>query len=121
MITDNFLTGLAKFSAGESYDIPAYLTVSSDSDVTAAASTTSLLGEFGSRFSLAFDRTDDTVKYSAVRSGAIVGSSGDVLTAVALFPESTGSGCQLITVLPSLTQTSSFDIDFNMEVTFRRR
>ena len=121
MITDGFLTGFAKLAIGESYDIPAYLTVSSDSSVTADATTTSLLGEFGSRLSLAASRTSNTIKYSAVRSSAIVSSSGDVLYGVALFPLSTGDDCQIITVLPGLTQTTSFDIDFNMEVTVRRR
>jgi hypothetical protein len=120
MITDGFLTGLAKLAVGESYDVPAYLTVSSDSDVIASATTTSLLGEFGSRISLALDRTDKTAKYSAVRTGAIVGSSGDLLHAVALFPSDSGDGCQSVIVLPGLTQTSNFDIDFNFEISMRR-
>jgi len=120
MITDNLLVGMAKLAAGEGYTVTGYGTVSSDSSFSATATTDSVSGELGSRSSVTPSRTDKTVNYSFVRSGSVASSAGDVLYGVALMPLSTGDGCQVAVELPGLTQTQSFDIDFDFDITMRR-
>lgn len=120
MITDNLLVGLAELLSGDSYDIPAYFTVSSDSAFTADALADSISGEIGNRTTLGVSRIDKVVNFSAVRSGAIVSLGGDTLYGFALMPDSTGDGAQVAVVLPGLLQTTAFDIDFSVDLTLRR-
>jgi len=120
MITDNLLVGMAELAAGGSYSVAAFGTVSSDSGFTASATTDSVSDELDSRTSISPVRTDKTVNFSFVRSGAVASSDGDVLYGVALMPSSTGDGCQIAIELPGLTQTQNFDIDFDVDITIRR-
>lgn len=120
MITDNFLVGMAKLANNETYDIPAYLTVSSDSEFTATASTDTISSEIGDRIAISNTRSDKIITYDAVRSGAIVSSDGETIYGVALTPSSGGAGAQIAISLPGLKQTQKFDLDFNIKVTMGR-
>lgn len=120
MITDNLLIGMAKLLNSESYDIPAYLTVSSDSNFDASTTASSIPGEVGSREALSNTRSDKVVTFETVRSGATASISGDILYGVALMPSSTGDDAQLLVELPGINHTQNFDIDFNFDITLRR-
>ena len=118
MITDNFLVGVAKAMAGETYVFPAYLTVSTDTSFVMSATVDTISGECGARISLGVSRSVREVTFSAVRSGAV--ASGEKLTAVGLFPLSSGGGFAVGSALPSLTHDTSFDIDFSFKIVPRR-
>jgi len=120
MITDTFLNRIAGLINGESVNIPSSAAFSSDV-ITAAATDTSLPSELDNpRLSVSKSRVLNTTTYSFVRSGTVVGSSGDYLNAVALIDSATDGFVLSETSVPSLLQTSSFDVSVDWKITVER-
>lgn len=122
MITDTQLIQLAKALNNESYTIASHLAVTTDTDFTADATSTDIGTELGGRIATTNSRINTTTSYSAVRSGAIVVEpTGDVLTGVGLFSNSSGGDLEVTIPLPSLSHTTGFDIEFDFDITVSRR
>lgn len=120
MITNTFLDRIAGLLNGESVLIPAYAAFSSDV-ITATTVMTSLPSELDDpRLSVGKTRSGTTVTYSFIRSGAVVGSSGDYLNAMALIDSLTGGYVLSAVTVPSLLHTSAFDVEVDWKVTVRR-
>ena len=121
MITDTFLKQMASALASESYTVPSYLTVGTEV-ITPATTDTSLSGEIGPRGSLSKTRTVNEVEFANIRSStSVLESTGDTLTSTALFSASTVGDMFSAIVLPSITHTSTFDIEFTWTFTINRR
>ena len=122
MITDTMLTQVAKALNNEAYTTSAYLAVTTDTDYSADPTDTTIGTEIGSRAAVSATRAGVVQSYSAIRSGAnVIGSPSDILTGVGLFSASTVGDLSITVPLPSLSHTTSFDIEFNFEVTVSRR
>lgn len=119
VLTDLYLNTVADNSS----TLSNYGSVSTSTDVESDPTVTSLDGEIGSRSSLSSSVTDNVLSLSFIRSGASVVNTagGDSLTAVALFDNLTGGDIHQLVTLPSLLHTTSFDIEFETQLTFGRR
>lgn len=122
VLTDTFLTQVAKALANESYTVSSHLAVTTATDFSADVTATDIGTEIGSREAVATTRVDNVTTYSATRSGAsVVGASGDTLTGVGLFSASSGGDLEMLVPLPSLSHTTGFDIEFDFQITAGRR
>ena len=116
MINDKFITETAQAIAGESFDIPNYSNVSDDLAFTDIDATdVDMNGEIGTRLANTISRTDDSVAYSAIRSGTtdiVATSGGDLIEGFGTFSLSTGSNLMTEVSLDTpFTHTSSFDVE----------
>lgn len=114
--TDNLLTDLAKFLNSESANVPAYIAMATDT-VLVSASVDTVAGEYGTRIAVSSSRTAKEVTYEGIINGTLVPASGINWNATYLTPSSTGGGVQVVISLPSLNQTTDFDIDMNFTET----
>jgi uncharacterized membrane protein len=120
MITDTMLNNSASTLNSAHYN--AYLAVTTDTSFSADADATDIGVELGSRLA-----TDETVALnvfsaSVTRSGALAATDGgDTLTGLGYFDSSSGGDLSVLVPLPSLNQTTNFDIEFNLELTVSRR
>ena len=120
MIVNTFLERIAGLINGETALIPTYAAFSSDS-ITADATDTSLPSELDSpRLSITKSRSGTTTTYSFVRSGSAIGSDGDTLNAVAIIDSATGGYVLSEVSVPSLLQTSDFDVEVDWKITVER-
>ena len=120
MITDTFLSELAKDLNGESALVPSWLAFGSDVIVPNAGST-DLAGDYTERFALTGSRSSNSVTVSGIRLATdVLSSSGDVLNAAALFSASSGPTLLAETTLSSILQTSAYDIEIDWKITFSR-
>lgn len=110
MITDLALVETAKALAVESYVTPSYL-VWGSSAIVENASSTSLSGEAFSRNTTTDSRVYNTVTWTAIKSGALASSSGDLLYSVGLNNSSSGGTHLAEKLLSSLTHTTAFDVE----------
>lgn len=121
MITDIFLEQVASALASETFTVPDYLTVGTEV-ITPAVTDTTLSGEIGPRVSSSITRTVNAVEFASIRSStSVIDSTGDSLTSSALFSASSGGDLFTSVVLPSITHTSTFDIEFDWTFTVNRR
>lgn len=121
MITDTFLTNMAKAINSESYDVVSHLAVTSDTSFEESTSATNIGTEIGSRISTGNTRSGTTVTFNAIKTGALTASSGETLTGIGYFESSSGDGLHVNIALPNLNQTQGFDIEFDLEITPQRR
>lgn len=120
MINDTWLNEMAKSVNGESFVTPAFATVVTGTQSFAVTDTT-MTGEKGARFSLTKSRASNVVNASGTRTSASVTQvTGDTLTGFGVF-DTISSGTLLSQItLPSLVQTTAFDIQFDTAVSFTR-
>lgn len=120
MITNSFLSEVAKAVAGESFVTPAYFAFGSDV-ITPNEASTSLSGEEGSRSSASDSRSANVVTFSGTRSGAAVASSdGDVLNSVGVLDTSSSGTLLSEHSLSSIVHTTRFDIVVDYELSVDR-
>jgi hypothetical protein len=115
-------TYLNSLAEGETFT--AYVAVTASTDFDSFDTTATDIGtELGSRITATASRINNVVTWTGIRSGASVVDTvnGDVLTGAGLFTASTGGDLMFTIPLASLTQTTSFDIEFNFETTYDRR
>ncbi len=122
MITNIMLNAMAGVLNGESPVLPNYLSVGT-STINASATDTALDGEVGSRFSTNKSRIDNVTSVSGIRSGVSVidNINGDSIKGVAFFDISSNGNMLTVLSLPGLLQTTSFDIEFNVDYSVVRR
>lgn len=104
---------------GDSYTYPAWLLVSTDTSLTAVASTaTSLSGEVGSRMPITATQTGREVNYAGTRTPAAVieTTSGDTLTAAGLSSASSGTDLHVGAPVAAITQTTNFNIEIDWTI-----
>lgn len=121
MILDTFLNENAKAFAGESFVTPAYVAVGTGTAAITSTST-ALSGEVGdARGALSLSRTANVIEFSGIRSGTGVNtSSGEYLNEIGIFSAVT-SGIMLSAItIPSILQTTTFDIDISGSFTWSR-
>jgi hypothetical protein len=122
MILDNFLNEVAKALAGSSYVYPAYLTVGTGTTALSTSST-ALSGEVGdARRSMTITRSANVVDFSAVRPGSDVNSSsGEYLNELGIFSALTSGTMLSALSIPSLLQTTAYDIEISGSFTVNRQ
>lgn len=113
MITDLWLTEVAKSQNAESYVVPGYYAVATTVVSSILSTDTALAGEIGSRVALTKSRASSTVTYTATRSAASVvnTSTGDVLASIGMLNAATGGTFLQGVVIGGVTQTTNFDIE----------
>lgn len=120
-VTDTHLENLAKAMNNETYTYPAYVAVST-SDTDISATDTTLSQEQGTRDVFLADRDVETVSLSAIRSGTQVTQyGGETLVSGAAFSASSSGDMHFVFTVPSITQTTNFDIQFDFDVTYSRQ
>jgi hypothetical protein len=120
MINDNYLNGMAKLAAGQSYVIPSYLAIGSTTG-TITASDTQTSGEFDRNVLDTPVVSTNVVKYIGSRTSAE--ASNEYVNVVSFVNVSTlrGTGdIQANFLIPSLLHTTAFDIEFELWVSFNR-
>lgn len=123
MITDYQLTEMAKALNNEADTVSNYLAVGTGSLSSFDATQTSVTGEVGSRILLTKARSGNIVTFSATRSGASVinTSTGDSITNAGTF-NGASSGTVLIgEIINGVTQTTNFDVEFNIITEVKRQ
>lgn len=119
VIPDTHLAEVAKAMAGESYVVPAYYAFS-NTLTTANITDTSLSGEYGARVAVDMTRDVNVISYSATKTGALVGTAGESILGLASLSASSTGVLMTETVIPTINQTSAFDIEFITEITYDR-
>ncbi len=120
MILDKHLNNLAKAMNGTSYTYPAYGAVSTTA-ISVASTDTSMPGEIDTRFLISGTVADNQVSYSGIRSGTeVTVSGGDTLKGFAAMSAITSGEMHVELTLPSITQTTNFDIEFNLTLGYTR-
>lgn len=109
MINNATLTGIADLIVGNTVSIPSYLALSSDSPTLGPADTT-LTGEFGSRIALTKSRSGTVAQLSATRLAA--SSTSTAINAIGMFTASSSGNLWSEMLIPSLVQTTNFDVAF---------
>jgi hypothetical protein len=119
MITNRHQDEVAKAMAGEAFVYPTHRGFSSTLttvDVTDSA----LAGEYGTRISVSRSRSSNAVEFTAIKTGSIVPTSGEIIAGTALFSAATTGTLLTENLLPSVSHTDAFDIEFIETVTYRR-
>lgn len=121
MILDTFLTENAKAFNGESFVTPAYLAVGTGT-VAISTTSTALSGPVDdTRSTLTKTRITNVLSFDAVRSGTGVGTAaGEYLNELGIFSAVTAGTMLSAITLPSILQTTSFDIDISGSFTWSR-
>lgn len=119
MITNNYLTEIAKAMASESYVVPTYMAFGS-TVLTPNAASTSLTGEQDARTALTDSRSSNVVTFSGIRTGALVSGSSDTLNSIAMFSASTGGTMLSENSLASIIHTTAFDVAVDFQITVSR-
>jgi hypothetical protein len=124
-IQDDFLKNIADGLSSGSIKIPAYLAYSTSTAVPLLSDTT-LVGEVGDRTAFEVESPPDVFSktWSTINSGATVPTAGIEYGSVAVMTklESTDADnlmCSAITV-PTITHTTSFDIESTITYTVGR-
>jgi hypothetical protein len=117
-VVNSFLENIAKVLNNEAYTIPTKQLVGTEATLIPTDAVT-LPGIIGADISLDSIRSDRTVTYRSVRSGAEVidTEDGDNILSTGLFDN--GNVLQIGVQLNEL-QTTAFDIEFDWEVRVRR-
>ena len=89
--------------------------------MTVATDSSSLLGEYTSRDSTTGSRSSFTTTFSGLRSGTAIGSSGEVIYTAGMYDSSSGGNLMTAVLMPSVLQTSSFDINVDWQFTVGRQ
>jgi len=120
IITD-YLENIAKAMAEESYNATTHLIVATGDNTTIDLTATALDGEIGTRQTLTRVRTSNRVNFTAVRDSTDVVDTvnGDSLTGAGMDIALTGSNLQVGVGLSEL-HTTSFDLEFDFELTYDR-
>ena len=122
MITDTFLVNMAKLLNDEAVTNPSYEGYSSDVIVPDATHTSSdFTGEISVRTTATGSRTNNSVTFTSLKTGATLGSSTDTINTIALFNSSTAGELFTEAIVPSLIQTSDFDVETDWQLTFERK
>lgn len=115
------LNQVSKFLNGESGVIPGYLAVSTDTTLSSISTTaTSLPGELAPRMQLVRSRSLNTVQYKATRSSEIASPTGDIIRGSALFSGPSTQDMLVGALVPGLTHTTNFDMEFIFNIETRR-
>ena len=121
MVQNIYLNEIAKAAGGVSHTIPGWLAVGTTQITSIDTQATSLPGEVGTRVELNTTVAQNVTGYDAIRQSIQVPViEGQPIYWVALFPTDTGGIPYVATILPGLTQTTNFDLEFDYDVTFRR-
>lgn len=119
MITDLWLTEVAKSIAGDSYVYPVYLAFGSD-NITESEAHTTLTGEIGARVVLSDSRASSVVTYEGTRTGAVETSSGHIIAAVGLLSASVLGTLLSEHAFASVLHTTAFDLQVTVTTTVTR-
>lgn len=121
MILNNHLNNLAQAMNGDAYNYPSYGAVST-SAISVVATDTSMTGEIDSRFLMPGSVSNNQISYSGIRSGTeVTVYGGDTLKGFGAFSASSSGTMHAEITLPSITQTTNFDIEFNLTVNYTRQ
>lgn len=120
---NNLLENTAKALAGESFVSINSLSVSSGTSFDDSPDSSDVGTELGSREVVSISRIDNITSFNAIRSGVDVVdvTNGDVLSGASWWSEQTGGILLTTLALPSISQTTAFDIEFDFDLTINRR
>lgn len=123
MITDTYLTQVAKALNSESYTMPNYLTVGTTVITSVTSTDTAISGEIGTRFSATNSRAGTQVLYTGIRSSTSVvnTTNGDAIASVGLLNGTSAGTLMVGEIVSGLTQTTAFDVQFDFYVQPARR
>lgn len=122
MITDTFLTQVAKAINSESYTVPNYLAVGTGTVTSVGTTDTALTGEIGTRASVTGSRANAQVLFSGIRSSTAVlnTTNGDAITNAGLLNGTSAGTLMIGEVISGLTQTTAFDVQFDWYIEVQR-
>lgn len=121
-LTDNFLVEMAKALAEESYTVPSHLAFATTEVASIATTDTALSGEIGTREALSKSRSDKSITFTAMRSGTDVidTTNGDELESSGFLNASTNGTFLWGITHPGITQTTVFDLEWEVQIDVRR-
>jgi hypothetical protein len=120
VITDTWLSEIAKSMNNESFITPSYLAVGTSASIL--TTDTVLSSEIGTRNALTGARTGNAVTYTAIRSGAALvnPTTGDTLAVSGLMSASTNGYLLTGATHAGILQTTNFDVEFVYTITTTR-
>jgi hypothetical protein len=119
VIPNTHLYEVSTAMTGESYTIPSYYAFS-DALTTVDVTDTTLADEFGSRIAATATRDNNIATFTGLRVGALVPTTGEIITGLGLLSASTAGILHTETVVPEIEHTDSFDIEFINSITYTR-
>lgn len=125
VVTDTFLTNIAKAINGEVDRVPAYLLVGTTEVSSISTSASTLSGEAGTRVALSGSRSGNIVTLSGTRSSTqVLSSTGDPIYSFGMSSwASANTSDDLFTgvLLSGTTQTTNYDLEFINTISIERR
>jgi hypothetical protein len=120
MILDNFLTQMAKGINAESFVIPSHLAFATSVNTVTAGMTT-ITGEVPTRIAAPGSRLSTVVTFSGTRPAASASALGQPLVNLSLWSSSTGGTVLSAITIPTVLQTTTFDVytEYSIEVARR--
>jgi hypothetical protein len=122
MITDLFLNNMANAMTDNVFVTPGYLAVGTTVVASIDATDTSIAGEIGDRISVTKSVVGNTATYNVIRGAVdvLTVSTGDSITAAGFTATTSGNDLQAGTPIAGLTHTTTFDIEFIMDIEVNR-
>lgn len=120
MILDTFLTEMAKNIAGESNVVPSHLTYATVVN-TVSSGMTAITGEIPTRLVATKTRSNTITTLTATRPASAANAAGQPLVNISLWSALTQGTVLSSVSLPTVLQTTSFDVyaEFSIEVARR--
>lgn len=119
-LTNTFLNETIKLVVGVEMTPPSHIAFSSTVIDMNPASTT-LVGEYGPRSETNNTHSLNEATFSAIRSGALPGSSGDTINSFGLLSSSSDGLLYAQGLVSSLLHTSDFDVEVEWRIRLDRR
>lgn len=121
MILDKHLSNIAKAMMGTAYTYPTYLSQSTTA-VTVLSTNTVLPDEMSARFSLTRAAYPTYIDYSGISTGSsVTQATGSTIRTIALFSAATSGDMHVEVSIPSITQTTNFDINWVIDIGYSRQ
>jgi hypothetical protein len=123
MITNYFLNNMANAITSNTFVTPGYLGVGTTVVSDIAAGDVSLSGEIGSRVAITKAVAGNTATYSGIRTPAsvVTTSTGDTISSLGLLSATSGNNLLQGITMAGLTHTTTFQIEYDVDVVIERR
>ena len=123
MITNYFLNNMANAITSNTFVVPGYLAVGTTSVTAIQDTDVSLSGEIGSRTAVTKSVSGNTASYSVTRTPAnvVTVSTGDTISSLGLLAATSGNNLLQGITMAGLTHTTTFNVEYDVDVIVERR
>jgi len=123
MITDTFVNGIANAIAGQTYVYPNFVAYGTSEVESYEPDDDSVYGEIGTRGTITQSVSGNVASFTATRlsTDVITNTTGDDIGSVGLMATTSGDDLLAGVVVGSLTHTTNFNLETDIDVIIERR